>query len=193
MIANITRVPFYYLKFRKRIQSVEALKARLGIWTRHRQARRAILRATAQLAVETVRAEPSIAPVRSASGGVMHLLPLNSERLSDTPEVPSALQPAADDDSASQITTSHGNIVVSPAIDADGSGIRQRKVSRAAQRLRLSRDAAKAKVAELPSRFDGEADDSPNDSAALSLSALAVPSVTLTRLRMRMVAPPLKI
>ena len=47
------------------------------------------------------------------------------------------------------------------------------------------------KIAELPSRFEGDADDSPNDSAALSLSAPVVPSVTRTRLRMRVVAPPL--
>ena len=59
------------------------------------------------------------------------------------------------------------------------------------QRLRLSRGAAKQKIAELPSRFEGDADDSPNDSADLSLSAPAVPSVTQKRLRMRMVAPPL--
>ena len=103
--------------------------------TTQKQARRAILRATALLAVEAVRVGPSSAPVRSASGGVMHLLPLSFERLSDTPEVPSALQPAADDDSASQITTSHGDTAVSSAIDADGSGIRPCKVSRAVHRV----------------------------------------------------------
>ena len=159
--------------------------------TAQTKASRAIRLATALLAVEAVRAEPSSAPVKSASGGVMHLLPLSSERLSDTTEVPPALQPAANDDSASQITTSHGDTAVFPAIDADGSGIRQRKVSRAEHRLQLSQSAAKQKIAELPSRFEGDADDSPNDSAALSLSAPAVPSVTQKRLRMRMVAPPL--
>ena len=85
----------------------------------------------------------------------------------------------------------HGATAAHAATDADGSGIRQRKVSRAEQRLRLSRGAAKQKIAELPSRFEGDADDSPNDSADLSLSAPAVPSVTRRRLRMRMVAPPL--
>jgi len=45
------------------------------------QASRAILRATALLAFEAVhvQVEPSPAPIRSSSGGAMHLLPLSSE------------------------------------------------------------------------------------------------------------------
>jgi hypothetical protein len=44
-----------------------------------KQGQRAALLATAVLAVEAVRTETSPAPVKSASGGAMHLLPLSSE------------------------------------------------------------------------------------------------------------------
>ena len=44
-----------------------------------KQGQRAAQLATALLAVEAVRVEPSAAPVRPASGGKMHLLPLGSE------------------------------------------------------------------------------------------------------------------
>ena len=123
----------------------------------------------------------------------MHLIPLSSERLSDTlpVTVPSTLQPAAADDSAaSQITTCPGDTAAHPATDANGSGIRQRKVSRAVQRLRLSRDAAKATVAVLPSQFERDADDSSNDSVARMLSAPAVPPITRKRLRRAHVVEP---
>jgi len=106
--------------------------------TTQKQSRRAIHLATALLAVDAVSVESYATPVRSASGGIMHLLPLRSERLSHTlpVPVPPALQPAAADDSAvSQITTCPGDTAAHPATDANGSGIRQRKVSRAVQRL----------------------------------------------------------
>jgi ribosomal protein L32 len=100
------------------------------------------------------------------------------------------LQPVAADDSAFQVAMIHGATAAHPATDANGSGIRQRKVTRAVQRLRLSRDAAKAKVAELPSQFERDADDSSNDSDALTLSAPAVPSITRKRLRRAHVIEP---
>jgi hypothetical protein len=106
--------------------------------------------------------------------------------------VPSSLQPAAADDSAaSQVVMIHSDTAAHLATDADGSGIRRRNVPRAApQHMGLSRDAAKATVAELPSRFERDADDSSNDSDALTLSAPAVPPNTRKRLRRAHVVEP---
>ena len=86
---------------------------------------------------------------------------------------------------------SHDDTAAHQATDDDVSGIRRRNVPRAApQRLRLARDAAKATVAELPSRFERDADVSSNDSDALTLSAPAVPSITRKRLRRAHVVEP---
>jgi hypothetical protein len=86
---------------------------------------------------------------------------------------------------------SHDDTAAHQATDADGSGIRRRNVPRTApQSLRLSRDAAKATVAELPSQVERDADDGSNDSDALTLSAPAVPPITRKRLRRAHVVEP---